>query len=154
MHWLIIRTDFRKEAYVAAQLRRMGYDAWLPAQVIVSRPSLSRRMTAHARHAIRELPILPRRVFACIVDCHDRETQSDILSLRHVEAFERGPDQTMVQIPDVQIARFRAAIDAENTAALALAQKASRKQKAKWRSLHDALLEMIEAAKSQLEVAA
>jgi hypothetical protein len=33
-------------------------------------------------------------------------------------------------------------------------QARSRKAKAKWRSLHDALLEMIEGAKSQMEAAA
>lgn len=152
--WLIIRTDHRKENYVAAQLRHMGYDAWVPAQIIVCRPSLSRRVTANARHAIRELPILPRRVFARIVDWPDREAQSDILSVRHVETVERDAEQRAVRIRDAEIASFRAAIDAENTAALALAQKASRKQKAKWRSLHDALLEMIDAAKNQLEQAA
>jgi hypothetical protein len=57
-------------------------------------------------------------------------------------------------VPSAEIARFKAAIDAENTAALALAQKASRKQKAKWRSLHDALVDLIEQAKGQLEQAA
>ena len=53
-----------------------------------------------------------------------------------------------------EIKAFRAEIDRENTASLALAQRASRKQKAKWKSLHDALIEMIQGAKEQLEQAA
>jgi hypothetical protein len=63
-------------------------------------------------------------------------------------------DQRLVLIPDAQIAAFRAEIDRENTAALALMQAQSRKQKAKWKSLHDALVEMIDGAKTQMERAA
>jgi hypothetical protein len=59
-----------------------------------------------------------------------------------------------VVIPDSQISAFRAVIDAENRAALALSQSASRKQKAKWRDLREALLEMVDQAKAQLEQAA
>lgn len=153
--WLIIRTDHAKEQYVARQIANMGYDNWVPAQFIVIRPTITRRVTACGRlMKVKELPILPRRLFARIVDCHDRETQSELASLRHCAGIERDGEQRLILIPDAEIARFRAAIDAENTAALALAQKASRKQKAKWRSLHDALLDMIDSAKAQMEQAA
>jgi hypothetical protein len=69
-------------------------------------------------------------------------------------AVERDSSSGAFSVPSAEIARFRAAIDAENTAALALAQKASRKQKARWRSLHDALLDLIEGAKQSMEQAA
>ena len=153
--WLILRTDHAKEHYVARQVQNLGYQAWVPAQIIVSRPSIARRVSskAHMRN-IKELPILPRRIFACIVDWQDRETQSEIACLRHCDGFERDSEQRLALIPDAQIAAFRAAIDAENTASLALAQKASRKQKAKWKSLHDALVELIQGAKETMEQAA
>ena len=153
--WLILRTDHAKEHYVARQVANMGYQVWVPSQIIVCRPTVARRVStkAHLRK-IKELPILPRRFFACIVDYHDRETQSELISLRHCAGFERDSEQRLAVIPDAEITAFRAAIDAENTAALALAQKASRRQKAKWKSLHDALMELIQGAKEQLDAAA
>lgn len=153
--WLIIRTDHAKEAFVARQIANMGYQAWVPAQVIVCRPTVARRVTAKAQLAkVKELPILPRRLFARIVDIADGETQLEIQNIRHFEAFERNAEQRYARISDAEIAAFRAAINAENTAALALSQRASRKQKAKWKSLHDALVEMIDGAKAHLEQAA
>jgi hypothetical protein len=154
-NWIILRTDTRKEAFVARQIAQMGYQAWVPIQIIASRPSAARRVTAKAHlTSIKELPILPRRVFARIVDYLDRETQSEIQSIRYFDAFERDAEQRFALVPDDQIAAFRAVIEAENTASLALSQRASRKQKAKWKSLHGALVEMIEGAKAQLEQAA
>jgi hypothetical protein len=151
--WLIIRTDHAKEAYVARQIMFRGWDAWVPAQIIVCRPSIARRVSAKSHlQKTKELPILPRRVFAAVPMWAVHQAELD--GLRHMVAFEQNADQSLVQINPAEIARFRAAIDAENTAALALAQKASRKQKAKWRSLHDALLDMIDAAKQQIEAAA
>lgn len=153
--WLIVKTDRAKEVYVARQVANMGYQVWVPSQIIVCRPTVARKVTAKASLAkIKDLPILPRRLFALIVDCHDREVQSEIATLRHCDGFERDAEQRLVMIPDAQIVRFRAAIDAENTAAMALHQKASRRQKARWKSLHDALVELIEGAKERLEAAA
>ena len=155
MTWLILRTDHAKEAYVARQVANMGYRVWVPSQIIVCRPTIARRVTAKASLAkVKELPILPRRFFARIVDCHDREVQSELTNLRHCDGFERDSEQRLALIPDAEIAAFRAAIDAENTASLALAQKASRRQKAKWKSLHDALVELIQSAKETMEQAA
>lgn len=151
MNWLILRTDTRKEQYVTRQVQNLGFDAWLPAQIIVGRPTIARRVTAKAHlQTVREIPLLPRRVFVSA----DFWLQEDWRSVRHVTGFEHDAQGRGVQIPACQVAAFRAEIDRENTAALALAQKASRKQKAKWRSLHDALLDLIEQAKTAYEVAA
>ena len=151
MTWLIVRTDFRKEAYVAAQIRNAGFDAWHPVQVIACRPAVARRVTAKAQlRAYREIAILPRRVFACLPVA----SVDDLQGIRHLVGVEFDGDMRPVVIPDGQITAFRAVIDAENRAALALSQSASRKQKAKWRSLHDALVEMIDGARAQLELAA
>ncbi len=149
--WLIIRTDFRKEPYVASQIRNAGFEAWHPVQVIACRPAIARRVTQKAQlRAYREVAILPRRLFACL----PTDSVEALQGIRHLVGIEFDGDMRPVSIPDSQIAAFRAVIDAENTAALALSQSASRKQKAKWRSLHDALVEMIEGAKAQLEQAA
>ena len=149
--WLILRTDARKEQYVARQLTNMGFQAWHPVQVIACRPVVARRVTAQAQlRAYREVAILPRRVFASL----PAASVDDLRGIRHLVGVEFDADMLPVSIPDQQIASFRAVIDAENTAALALSQKASRRQKQKWRSLHEALVEMIDGAKAQLEQAA
>jgi hypothetical protein len=149
--WLILRTDHAKEAYVARQIMFRGWDAWVPAQIIVCRPAIARRVSAKSHlQATKELPILPRRLFAAVPVAQE----ADLVGIRHLVAVERDGDSRPLSVPSAEIARFRAAIDAENMAALALATKASRKQKQRWRSLHDALVDMIEQAKGQLEAAA
>jgi hypothetical protein len=80
--------------------------------------------------------------------------EADLLKIRHLVALERDAALDPVSVPGNQIDAFRAEIDRENTAALALMQARSRKQKAKWKSLHDALVEMIDGAKNQMEQAA
>ena len=156
-NWLIVRTDFRKEAYVARQVEHMGFDAWVPVQVIACRPQIARRVSAKAHlKTIKEVCLLPRRVFVSMpLEAAAEAVHGEYGYLRQAGcALERNAALDPVSVPGSQIAAFRAEIDRENVAALALAQKASRKQKAKWRSLHDALLEMIDAAKEQLEQAA
>lgn len=150
MNWIIVRTDFRKEAYVARQVANLGFDAWVPAQIITTRPHAARKVTAKAMVSIKELPILPRRLFVSAEFGLGR----DWPAIRHLDGIECDAQGGLVLIPDSQITAFRAEIDRENTAALALAHKASRKQKQKWRSLHDALVEMIDGAKTQMEIAA
>ncbi len=153
MNWLILRTDARKEQYVAAQVRNLGFDAWVPVQLIASRPAIARRVSAKSdMRRMKELPILPRRLFAAVPRW--AVLQGELEHIRHLIAVECDADSKPLCVPPEQIQAFRETIDAENTAALALAQKASRKQKAKWRSLKDALLDMIESAKQQMEQAA
>lgn len=152
MTWLIVRTDFRKEAYVAAQIRNLGFDAWVPCQMITSRPGIARRKLAAPGVSIKELPILPKRIFAAVPMWAVYQAELD--GIRYFDGFEQDAEQRPVQVPDNQITAFRAEIDRENTASLALAQKASRRQKAKWRSLKDALLELVDSAKQQMEQAA
>lgn len=153
MNWIIIRTDFRKEAYVAQQIRNLTFDAWHPVQIIACRPAIARRVSSKAQlRAYREISILPRCIFAAVP--HWALLQGELDHIRHLAGVERDGDSRPLSVPHEQIAAFRTEIDRENTAALALAQKASRKQKAKWRSLHDALVELIDSAKTQMEMAA
>jgi len=148
--WLILKTDFRKEHYVAAQIRHMGFAAWVPCQMISTRLGIGRRKLSAPAVAIKELPVLPRRLFAAVPVA----LEADLLKVRHLVALERDAALDPVSVPGSQIDAFRAEIDRENTAALALASARSRKQKQKWRSLHEALVEMIEGAKNQMEAAA
>jgi hypothetical protein len=150
MSWLIVRTDARKESYVAAQIAGHGHDAWVPAQMIPVRPHGARKLTAKAGVTIKELPILPRRVFVQ-VDWHEANS---FASIRHVQGVERDGEERVILIPDAQVASFRAEIDRENTSALALAQARSRKQKAKWRSLQEGLIDLIDSAKQKMSQAA
>jgi hypothetical protein len=80
--------------------------------------------------------------------------EADLAGIRHLVAVERDGASEAISVPTAEIARFRAAIDAENTAALALSQAKSRRQKAKWREMKDALLDLIDSAKAQMEQAA
>jgi hypothetical protein len=151
LNWLIIRTDSRKEQYVARQVQALGFDAWVPVQLIAARPAIARRVTAKAHlSAIKEIPILPRRLFAAVPVA----LEADLMRIRHLVAVEHDADSRPLSVPSGQVQAFRETIDRENTAAMALAQKASRKQKAKWRSLKDALVDMIEGARQQMEQAA
>lgn len=152
-HWLILRTDPRKEHYVAAQIRKLTWDAWVPIQIITARPHGVRKVTAKAQlRTTREVPLLPRRVFAAVPPW--AVLQGELDHIQHLVGIQRNADQEAVSVSSSQIHAFRVAIDNENTAALALSQRASRKQKAKWKSLHDALVEMIQGAKQTLEEAA
>ena len=148
--WLIIRTDFRKESYVAAQVRGLGFPAWAPCRMIASRPAIGRRVTAKAAVPPEAIPLLPCRLFAAVPSWAVSQTELD--GIRHLKAIERTAEQLPVWIPSDQIDAFRAEIDRENTATLALARARDRKQKAKWRSLHDALLDMIEEAKAPANI--
>jgi hypothetical protein len=153
MTWLIIRTDAHKEQFVARQVAGLGFDAWVPCQLVTSRPQIARRVTAKAHiTAVKELPILPRRIFASVPRW--ALWQGELDGIRHLVGMERDGDQRLLEIPDSQIAAFKTKVDEENTAALALAARPSRRQKAKWRSLHDALIDLIEQAKTQFDVAA
>lgn len=149
--WIILRTEARKEQYVTRQVMSMGWDAWTPTQVIACRPSIARRIMSKTQlQTYREICLLPRRVFAAAPVA----AEADLLRIRYAQALERNAASEALLIPDRQVREFKAEIDRENTAALALATRPSRKQKAKWKSLHDALVEMIQGAREQLEQAA
>ena len=156
MNWLIIRTDFRKEQYVARQIINAGFDAWVPVQIIACRPQIARRITAKTGlKAYREICLLPRRVFVSMpLEAAEEAVHGKVGGIRHAVAVERNAALEAISVPSAEITQFRTAIDAENTAALALATRPSRRQKARWRSLHDALVEMIQTAREQLEQAA
>ena len=67
MNWIILRTDFKKEASVCRQIEALGFDAWVPWGVRVVRSAESRRVTAKSRERSHKwFAILPGRVFATI----------------------------------------------------------------------------------------
>ena len=143
-YWYVIRTDAKKEDYVARQLARHGFEAWNPVQVIACRPAISRRVTAKSQmRTYREIALLPRRVLAAIPEA----LHGDLAAIRHLVAIERNAALEPLRIPANDIDRFRAAIELENSMALALVHRAGRKQKAQWRSMQDALIDMIDDAK-------
>jgi hypothetical protein len=149
--WIIIRTDHRKEHYVARRIRdTLGYDAWVPCQMIASRPAIARRVTAKGPVPIKELPLLPKRLFVRM----DYPAASVFVGIRHLEEVERDGEERIITIPDSQIAAFRAAIDALNVTSLALGAAAKTKMKKQWKPLQEGLKEEIERAKQQIEEAA
>lgn len=155
-HWIVIRTDHRKEAYVASQAELRGFTAWVPMQIIAARPQVARKLTAKAHASvIRHIPVLPRRVFVQMPSGFNTEAvQADLGKIRHMVAVERNGALEAVSVASGAIEVFRAEIDRMNTAALALATKPTRKDKAKWKSLKEGLEEAIAMGKQQMEVAA
>lgn len=149
--WLIIKTDLRKEDYVARQIALAGFDAWVPTELIRCRTGVSRRYT-NARKVIatRELPVLPKRLFAAI----PVGAEADVSRIRHLVAIERDAYSLALQIPHSQIVRFRDEIDKLNREVLALAAIQTRKQKAKWRDLKSALQELMKPNDGKMEEAA
>jgi len=156
MSWLIVRTAARKEAAVAEAIRGLGFEAWVPTQMIASRPGISRRVTLKAHLVkIREIALLPRRVFVKLPENSlAYALYADIMGVRYLSGLELGPASRPLLIDSEQLIRFKAAIDSENSAALALASKPDRKRKARWRSLQDGLLDAILDAKKEIDMAA
>ena len=157
MTWIIIRTDRAKESYVARRLRDdLGFETWLPVQIIPCRPQIARRVSAKA-HVLKrkELPILPRRVFVQMPPQANTDALQAVFGkTRHLVAIERDGDQRPVRIASGAIEAFRAEIDRENEVSLALATRPNPKQKARWKSLREGLQEAIASAKELVEMAA
>lgn len=149
--WLIVRTEFRREQAVAVQISKKGFPVWVPLQIIRQRhPAARRHMDRSNTFQIKDRPVCPSLFFAAVpVDVVDR-----ILGIRSLDRIEQTCEGTWAVVPDNQVQAFREAIDRENAATLALSQTASRKNKAKWRSLQDALMELVEGAKQTMEQAA
>ena len=149
--WLIIRTKYQKELAVSIQIAKKGYAVWVPVQKIRQRPVAARQhMDRSNTFQIKDRAVCPSLFFAAVpVEQIDR-----ILGLRGLDRVEQTSEGTWALVPDNQVQAFREAIDRENAAALALAQSASRKNKAKWRSLQDALKELVDGAKQVMEQAA
>ena len=151
MQCLIVRTEFRREQAVAIQIAKKGFPVWVPVQKIRQRPTAARtHMDRSNTFQIKDRVVYPSLFFAAVpVEQIDR-----ILGLRGLDRVEQTSEGTWALVPDDQVRAFRDAIDRENAAALALAQSASRKNKAKWRSLQDALKELVDGAKQVMEQAA
>ena len=145
MQWLIIRTDFRKEHYVAAQIRNAGFDAWIPCEVRTQRicRHVKRRETTYH-------PIIPKLLFAAVPEA----LHGELSGVRHLVSIDRDGYQQPISVPSSQIHAFRVEIDKLNDAALALSQTASKKQKAKWKNIREGLAEALERAKQMIEQAA
>ena len=143
--WLIIRTDFRKEHYVAAQIRNAGFDAWIPCEVRTQRicRHVKRRETTYH-------PIIQKLIFAAVPEA----LHGELSGVRHLVSIDRDGYQQPIYVPSSQIHAFRVEIDKLNDAALALSQTASKKQKAKWKNIREGLAEALERAKQMIEQAA
>jgi hypothetical protein len=150
-HWIIIRCAQSKEAYVTRQIALMGFDAWVPVQHVYSKPAVARRVTSQkALVKYRELPVLPKCLFAAV----PMGRHGDLQSIRYFDRIERDTASCALQIPDVQIRLFRDTVDRMNAEALAYNAVVTRKTKAKWVNLKEAMLARIEQAKTEMEIAA
>lgn len=151
MNWLLIRTDHAKEAYVARQIQNLGFDAWVPSQVIIERHKAARRhMDRSNVKQPKTRPVCPTMLFATVpVNCID-----EIVSIRHLRKIEQTAQGLIAVVPHSQIRVFMDAIEAENTLARVLSEASRRKQKPVWRSLQDGLLELAASVTGQAQEAA
>lgn len=155
MTWIIVRTDHRKEYYVAGRIRAaLGLEAWVPSQFVARRPAIARRrLSVNTLPQITEAPIVPKLLFAAVPDWALYQAELD--GIRHMKGIEQDAEQRAARIPDAQIKVFRDAVARENAAAMALAAARSKKRdKEVWRPLKDALLALVDSARQQMEEAA
>jgi hypothetical protein len=145
-NWIIIRTQYRKEDYCAGQIARLGFDAWVPTEIVRCRGA-SRRITK-TTVATKPLPVLPRTLFAAVSSA----AHGDLMKIRHLVAVERGPGSEALEIPHNQILVFRDEIDRLNKEVLALAAIQTRKHRAKWRDMREALAELVKGDKQAVEI--
>jgi hypothetical protein len=152
LSWLIVKTTARKESAVAEAIRGLGFEAWVPCQLVPVRQHASRRVTSKAHLVkIREIALLPRRVFVKLPENSlAYALYADIMGVRYLSGLELGPASTPIRIDSEQLIQFKDAIDGENTAALALVAAKTRKQKAQWRSLQEALIDLVDSAKKKM----
>ena len=151
MEWLIIRTEYHREKAVAAQIDKKGFMSWVPMQKHTKRqPGARRHMDRSNVLETIERPVCPSLLFAAVpVRDVDR-----ILGIRHLSKIEQTAEAMWAVVPDEQVRQFREAIDAENRAAMMLTEAARRKQKKRWRSLEEGLLELVAAVTNPIEQAA
>lgn len=147
--WLIVRTEAAKEHFVAKEIVRLGLgEAWVPVEIRSYRTAVVRKHRGPPQ--TKEYPLLPKRLFAAVPVA----LQGVLATVRHLAAIERGSDATALQIPAHEIALFRARVAELNADTLALCKITTRKQKRAWKSMKEALEEMIGAAKTEMEMAA
>ncbi len=149
--WIIIRCEVQKEFFVAAAIARKGYDAWVPAQVVRCRGKSRRKTSAKALITTEDQPILSKTLFAAI----PVSAYGDIASVRYLTGLERGVDSVPYAIPASQIKVFMATIDKMNQKTLDNVRKAmTKKQKAGWVNIKEALLALKGGVEQEQEIAA
>jgi hypothetical protein len=145
--WIILRTDAAKEAYCADQVQQAGFKAWAPAEVRYVRKHPKSKALVK-----REFPVLPRRIF--VLD-PGGTASGNLLYIRHIVAVERDSSLAPLKIDSSAIDVFRSEIDRVNLEVMAMARMvATRKERSKWRSLHDGLLDVIRKASGGIDAVA
>jgi hypothetical protein len=149
--WLIIRSEYHKEAAVAVQISKKGFPVWVPMQIISKRPTAARTHMDRSNTVLtKERPVCPSLLFAAVpVGDVDR-----ILGIRHLDRVEQTFEGTWATVPDAEIARFKAAIDAENLATQMLTAAAQRKKRKRWVTLQEAFEDLVAVVKGPMEQAA
>lgn len=145
--WFILRLkEHDKERYVEAAINRIeGWSAWTPMEVRMARIS--------PRHKARrefENALLPKRLFAAF----PAHLQPEVLRIRYVDSIERGSDFLPLLVPSRQLDLFRSTIADMNARIRALKTATTKKDKARWKSMKEALEALINEAKEEKEMAA
>lgn len=110
--WYVIRTEQAKEFFVARQIERMGYSAWVPVELRHYRTSGNRR-TRH--RTVVEMPLVPK----CLLSAIPEAVHGDLQRVRYFASLARDSASAPLQIPAVQVQRFRDHVDEINARDLA-----------------------------------
>ena len=104
-HYLIVKTDFAREAFVAKAIRRMGYDAIMPVECHAARVS---RLTKAKK--VVERPAIPRVLFAAIPGA----AIGNLQTIRYYHSLQRDFAAQPLLIPIWQVRRFLDYLDDHN----------------------------------------
>ena len=137
MDWIIVRTKYGKEHYVANAISRMGFSAWVPTEIRSYRTTGNRR-TRH--RTLIEVPLLPKTLFAAIPEA----LQRDLGTVRYYTSLERDEALEALKIEDWEMAAFRTEVEASNEQERDRQKRqATRPRKRQWMAAPAALQELL-----------
>ena len=143
--WVIVRTALAKEFYVARQIELMGFSAWVPIEY-----STARIFRKSKTRKLIERPVLSK----CLLCDVPTGRHGDLQRIRYYDSVQRDTGSQPLLIPFHEIQRFREILDKHNAVIIALSLKTDSKTKAKWKSMRDALKEMLDIAGQKRDIAA
>lgn len=142
MDWVIVRTKYGKEHYVANAIARMGFPAWVPVEIRSYRTTGNRR-TRH--RTLIEVPLLPKTMFAALPEA----LHSDLQAVRYYTSLERDEALEALKIEDWEMAAFRTEVEASNEQERDRQKRqASRPKKRQWIAAPTALAELLRRMES------
>lgn len=143
MDWIIVRTKYGKENYVANAISRMGFPAWVPVEIRSHRTNLNRKSN---HRTLIEVPLLPKTLFAGLPEA----LHSDLQAVRYYDRLERDEALEALKIEDWEMTAFRAEVEYHNERERERQKReAAPPKKQEWMAAPEALLKLRKRMDSQ-----